>query len=83
MEKKVRQMFWAAFGHRIQTDLIYMERDLNAPHRRDTARIYHEVLEGHLPWILDEDLIFRHDKCVYTHCKIIPAFLEEAYLSTQ
>ena len=54
-------MFWAAFGWEIQTNLVVMRSDPNAPRGGVTARRYIEVLEEHLPIILNSDSIFIQD----------------------
>ena len=52
-------MFWAAFGFGARTELVAMQGDPQAERGGVTARVYKEVLNQHLPPILQFGSIFR------------------------
>ena len=54
-------MFWAAFGHGVRTNLVFMKGDAASKRGGVTARRYIEVLDEYLPAVLDFDSIFMQD----------------------
>jgi hypothetical protein len=54
-------MFWAAFGYGVRTDLVRMYGDERSPRGGVTARVYCDVLNQHLPPLLQLGSIFMHD----------------------
>jgi hypothetical protein len=70
-------MFWAAFGWGIRTDLVVMTGDPNAPRGGVTAKQYLEVIQEHLPTILDYDSIFMQDNAPIHKARIIKDWFED------
>ena len=54
-------MFWAGFRHGKRTELVAMRGDAASARGGVTARRYIEVLEEHLPTILENDSFFMQD----------------------
>ena len=69
-------MFWAAFGHGIRTNLVFMK---GIPRRRGegvTARRHIEVLDEYLPTVLDHDSIFMQDNAPIHKAHAVTKWLE-------
>ena len=71
------QMFWAAFGFGIRSDLVIMEGDQNAKRGGVTAKVYLEVLAEHLPTILEHDNIFMQDNAPIHKAHKVTDFFQE------
>ena len=70
-------MFWAAFGHRIRTNLVVMRGDPASKKGGVTARIYIRVLDEHLPTVLDYDSIFMQDNTPIHKAHAVTKWLED------
>ncbi len=75
--KQKSKMFWAAFGYGVRTQLVPIDGDPEAPRGGVTARVYREVLDRHLPPILDFGSIFMHDNAPIHKAHIIRDWLWE------
>jgi hypothetical protein len=65
-------MFWAAFGFKIRSDLVIIERDQNAKKGGVIAKVYLEVLAEHLFTIFKHNNIFMQDNAfIYKVNKVI------------
>ena len=70
-------MFWAAFGHRIRTNLVVIRGDPAAKKGGVTARIYLGVLDEHLPTVLDYNSIFMQDNALIHKAHAVTKWLED------
>ncbi len=71
-------MFWAVFGGGVRSSLVPMDGDLDSARGGVTAQIYKDVLEQHLPGVMDRvDAIFMHDNAIIHTAYIITNWLQE------
>lgn len=75
--KGIRQMFWAAFGEDIRTDLVPLSGDPNSSRGGVTGRRIRELYAAVLPQILTENSIFMHDNAPVHTARIVRSLLEE------
>ena len=76
--KDISVMVWAAFSGALgRSDLIVMERDLDAPKGGYSAQSYLKVLEDQLPGIWEPGLIYMQDNAPIHKARIITTFLRE------
>ena len=70
-------MFWAAFGHRIRTNLVFIRGDAVSKRGGVIARRYIKVLNEYLPTVLDHDSIFIQDNAPIHKVHTVTKWLED------
>ena len=70
-------MFWAAFGHGICMNLVYMKGDAALKKGGVMAQQYIEVLDKYLPTVLDHDSIFMQDNAPIYKAHVVTKWLKD------
>lgn len=70
-------MFWAGIRYGVMSELVPCYGDPDAKRGGVTAKVYKEILEEHLPTIMDPDTIFMQDNASIHTARLIRQWFDE------